>query len=904
MDPGVYLDLRFFRENGFKRGRCRSCGSYFWTLDKEMHLCGDQPCVDFSFIDNPVTKRSYSLSKMREEFLSFFEDRNHTRIKPYPVVARWRKDIYLTIASIADFQPHVTSGQAKPPANPLVVSQPSIRLNDLEEVGVSGKHLTIFEMMGHHAFNSREEYVYWTEETVKYCHEFLSSRLGIDERSISYKESIWEGGGNAGPCLEVLVGGLEVATLVFMNMEENKNGKIEIDGKRYSEMNMRIVDTGYGLERLTWISRGTSTIYDVVYPRVVEYIESEGGSKNKHLIYALADHTKCIAFMLGDGIVPSNVRAGYLARLMIRRALRFMKLLGLRESLYTLVEIHLKDLKKDFPHLYGARRRIEEILEIEEEKYNEILSRGDKLVEKLLEGKTKLDINSLIQLYDTHGIHPDIVKSIANKMGLEIEVPKNFDSLVAKLHSGEKEEKEKIIELPISEKTRTLYYEDEYMRMFKANVIWSGRINGNNIIILDKTAFYPEGGGQPSDHGKLLVDGKEIIVRHVERVNGTILHYTDELIDEGKEVEGIVDWDRRYSLMRHHTATHVINSACRKILGDHVWQAGSQLDTDEARFDFSHYKPLDERDLNEIEKAANDLIKKGRDVVKEFIERSEAERAYGVVLYQGGVPEGRIIRIVRIPDIDVEACGGTHLNNISEIERIKIIRGERIQDGVDRIVFVAGRKKVEELERKEREKLDRIVSKLESRFDLKEIEWDANKVLQRIAKLYSVPKDKIEITIDKFLRDLPKDVRIEARNVLDACDKLFSEWKRLQKEKKRIPKDMIEKLISLSVDLKGYRFVLIEDAEILENHDPLAVAEELAKFSKTITCIRDKKGLVFSASEDVNIDLRNIARMVGSIIGGGGGGKEKLSRCGGEKLENIKIAIEEAKKLIESQLSG
>ena len=905
MDLRKYLNLNFFKENSFERKRCKSCNNYFWTTDSKRNLCGDQPCVDFSFIGNPVTRREYSLREMREEFLSFFESKGHTRIKPYPVVARWRKDIYLTIASIADFQPHVTSGQSKPPANPLVISQPSIRLNDLEEVGVSGKHLTIFEMMGHHAFNSRDEYIYWTEETVNYCHEFLTERLGIDENAITYKESIWQGGGNAGPCLEVLVGGLEVATLVFMNMVEDENGDVEIDGSRYREMEMKVVDTGYGLERLTWVSRGTDTIYDVLYPEVVEYIRKESSTEEKHLIYALADHTKCIAFMLGDGIVPSNVKAGYLARLMIRRCLRFMRTLGIKGDLYTLVEMHIKDLKKDFPQLYKARKRIEEILEIEEEKYNETISRGAKLVDGLLREKKKLDVNSLVQLYDAHGIHPDMVRRIAEEKGINVEIPKNFDSIVAELHSKEEKKEEKTIEIPFTKETRPLYYEDAYLRRFKAKVVWSGKLNGKNAVILDKTAFYPEGGGQPSDVGKLMVDGKEIDVEYVEKIDGTIVHYTKEVVEKGKEVEGIIDWERRYSLMKHHTATHVINSACRKVLGDHVWQAGSQLDVNEARFDFSHYKPLSEKDIREIERAANEVVKEGIDVIKEFLERSEAEKRYGVVLYQGGVPEGRIIRVVRIPGVDVEACGGTHLNNTSEIGKIKVVRGERIQDGVNRLIFVAGRERVEELEKREERRLKLIVEKLQEKFSIKNVEKDAGKTLQRIAKMFSVPLDKIEDTVEKFMRDIPKAERIEARNVIDACEKLFKEWKRSRKEKKRIPSELVEKILSdYSEDYKGYKLVFVPDPNISKDYDSIAIAEELARAERIVACIRDDKGLVFSASRDIEIDLREIARKTGSLLGGGGGGKERLARCGGSRLENIQKAMEEAKNLIKSQLSG
>ena len=325
-------DLQFFHKNGFIRKKCSSCGSYYWTLDKNSMLCGDQPCVKFSFIGRPLGKNSLSLSEVRESFLLFFEQNGHSRLlypetgARCPVVARWRSDIYLTIASIADFQPHVTSGEVPPPANPLVISQPCIRLNDLEEVGVSGRHLTMFEMMGHHAFNKNINEIYFKEETVRLCDEYFVTKIGIPREAINYKEELWFGGGNAGPCLEVIAGGLEIATLVFMNMKEDENGDFDINGNKYSPNPLNIVDTGYGLERIAWCTQGTETIYETVFPEMVNWLKENANNKSDLAsIYSLSDHTKCLAFMLGDGIVPSNVKAGYLARLIIRRALRFLE---------------------------------------------------------------------------------------------------------------------------------------------------------------------------------------------------------------------------------------------------------------------------------------------------------------------------------------------------------------------------------------------------------------------------------------------------------------------------------------------------------------------------------------------------------------------------------------------------
>jgi len=227
------LATRYLQERGYRRYRCRVCGSYFWSL-VERDTCGDSPCQPYEFLNNsPVRNRPENLIDTREKYLRFFEKRGHTIIPRYPVVAaRWREDVYLVGASIYVFQPWVTSGIVPPPANPLVISQPCIRFTDIDIVGRSGRHLTGFEMMAHHAFNYPDKHVYWIEETVQLAHEFFTKELGIPEEEITYKESTWMGGGNAGECFEVLVRGLEVATLVFMHYKVREDGSLE-------EMNRR-----------------------------------------------------------------------------------------------------------------------------------------------------------------------------------------------------------------------------------------------------------------------------------------------------------------------------------------------------------------------------------------------------------------------------------------------------------------------------------------------------------------------------------------------------------------------------------------------------------------------------------------------------------------------------------------
>ncbi len=824
------LQLNFFKEEGFIRKKCEKCGAYFWTKDEKQKLCGDAPCVSYSFIGNPVGKKM-DLHEMREAFLSFFEKHNHTRLKRYPVVARWRDDIYLTIASIADFQPHVTSGEVPPPANPLVISQPSIRLNDLEEVGKSGRHLTLFEMMGHHAFNNKE-YIYWTEETAKYCHEFLN-QIGIE--NVSYKEAEWAGGGNAGACLEVLSHGLEIATLVFMNLELNDNGEYIVKGENYSEMPLKIVDTGYGLERLVWLVNGNTTVYDAIFPYAIEKLKDGAKKKDMKSIYAIADHARCLLFMLGDGIVPSNSGAGYLARLIIRRALRFIKKIEYDEGLYSVIEEHLKYLAKDFPEFKKEAKRIKEIIEIETEKFLNALEKGKAMVKKYA-SKGKITEEKLIELYDSHGIHPEIVKEI-----IDIEIPHDFESKVAERHL-KAERRELKEEKKFDYKTRPVYYEDEYKKEIDAEIIHKE----GNIVILDKTVFYPEGGGQKYDTGYFIQNGKRIKVKKVEKAGNAILHYVENGIEKGS-VRGIIDWQRRYAMMRHHTATHIINYSAREVLGSHIWQAGSYLDENEARLDITHYKRITEEEIRQIERTANEMVRRALPVKKEFMERNEAEKKYGFRLYQGGAPKGKMIRVVNIADMEVEACGGTHVNNTSEIGFIKIVGVERIQDGVERIRFCAGEKALEYVQKQD-------------------------KLLKEATSLLAAPPERL----------------------IEAIKKLMEERKRLRKEIEKLQKKLGKEKAE---EYKGIKIVV-------EDELTMQAIRELTK-EKTIVISSSKKGenilLTIASSDDLPLDCSEIAKEIGNKFGKGGGGRRTIGQAGID-ANKIKEAKKKAKEMIKEEI--
>jgi alanyl-tRNA synthetase len=897
-------DLKFFHKNGFIRKKCSSCGAHYWTLNKDSKLCGDQPCVEFSFIGKPMGKKPFSLQETRENFLSFFEKNEHSRLsypetgERCPVVARWRSDIYLTIASIADFQPHVTSGEVPPPANPLVISQPCIRLNDLEEVGVSGRHLTMFEMMGHHAFNKNIDEIYFKEETVRLCDEYFRNHIGIPRKSIYYKEELWFGGGNAGPCLEVIAGGLEIATLVFMNMKEDENGKFEIGGKKYSQNPLNIVDTGYGLERIAWITQGTKTIYDTVFPEMIKWLKEHAKNKSDLAsIYSLTDHTKCLAFMLGDGIVPSNVKAGYLARLIIRRSLRFLEKIELNASLRKLVEMQVDLLEKEFSSLRKRKKQIGEILDIETKKYSETLSKGESLVKRILMEKKTLGKNELITLYDTHGMPPDIVKNIAKNQGVKLKIPENFESMVAELHTHEiKEEGEQEIRADLPA-TKQLYYKDHYVREFDAKVLWKNKTNNGNEIILNQTAFYPEGGGQPADKGTLSKNGAKISVENVIKEGNAIIHVVDGDFNVDDKAHGEIDWEHRYSLMKHHTGTHVVNGALRKLLGEHIWQAGSQLGLNDARFDFSHYKSISDSDRKEIEDLANKFIKQALPVEKKIMDRNSAEKIFGFRLYQGGVPPGDSIRVLNIPGLDVEACGGTHLNNISEVEKIRIIKTERIQDGVNRVIFAAG-KMADAYQEEENEIYDQIISIISPVYEIKKRK-NVSEQLKEVSKIFSVPIDQLEKTLKRFLKEAKIKDKKTVDNLKEASKNLFDEWKKTQKDKKKVSSDEIEELINQAETIPGIKIRVVTG---ISSSDGTVTAGTITKEDNFVAHIFDGNKLISMASDNVNIDLREIAPEIGKILGGSGGGRAKMTQCGGPNKDKIYEALELAKQLTKKKL--
>ena len=944
------IDLAVFHDNGYVRRQCRITDLWFWTNDESRTTCGDTHEDEYTFIGKPLIagfeQRGKALKDaMREAFLSFFEAYDHHRVHPYPVLARWRDDIHLTIASIADFQPHVTSGQVAPPANPLTISQPCIRLTDVDAVGRSGRHLTTFEMMAHHVFNRPDEgeMYYWMEECVAYCHGMLTETFGISSEEITYVENPWCGGGNAGPAVEVIVGGLELATLVFMNLEESPDGDIELKGDRYKEMPLQIIDTGYGLERFCWAAAGTPTIYEAIYPETVEWLKDlsgfsevasrwpdldlnsllgemsrlngimniEPGVDAEHLselfisrlkqrgvdltkeqffavteplsrIYAIPDHLHALSHMLGDGLVPSNAKAGYLARMLARRILRMRDELGIDVSLSELIQHHL-DVNMEGHAMKQTKDGLLTIMSLEEERYREVLRKGSNLINQSLKSidadAEQLPDELLFQLNDSHGLPPDMVISMAQKSGWnQLRLRTGFSAEMAERHAKTAKaaastvhQSSYVAELPVLPETVPLYYNDVQQRSFDASVLASlplmegvGPDSATHAIVLSETCFYPEGGGQEGDYGSLTTDGASRQVLDTQKQGDLILHLCDGPFEVGDLVHGSIDWRRRKQLMDHHTAVHIVGGAARRILGPHIYQAGANKSTELARLDITHYRRLSRDDLDAIEKLANEVLGQVSRTEKTILARHEADKKHGFDLYQGGAPKGNEIRVLRIADHDVQACGGTHHDEPGQIGSIRVVRSTAVQDGVERLHIVAGESAL--------------------RFAREQDE-----ILRETSKTFAVSTE-----------DLPK-----------TAERFFSEWKEQRKRIEQLEAEIVRLRTSGggddSVSIDGVRVVIMEVEGNLKQLT--SMLQELTRDSNTPTLavLGSREGggklMVACTEESIASERYNAVELLRSIIPhirGGGGGRPTMAQGGGSHAEGLDDALQAAKDFVQS----
>ena len=883
-DPQRYYNVNLFEDQGFERKSCQVCKRFFWTLDSERSKCPDHSEDTYSFIGEPPTSKRFDYTQAWKEVESFFVKNNHASINRYPVVCRWRDDLYFTIASIVDFQRVMGSKVVfEFPANPLVVPQTCLRFKDLENVGVTGRHFSSFCMIGQHSIPN--ENGYWKDECVNLDFNLLTEQFGIAKKEITFVEDVWEGGGSFGSSLEYFVRGLELGNAVFTEFQG--------DLSNYKTLDQRIIDMGAGLERFAWITMGTPTAYDCCFGPITEKLIQDAGidanssvlvpyfteiAKNLELyddlsqvrknaikstgltdeqinriitplegIYLIIDHIRTLIFAISDGALPSNVGGGYNLRIMLRRIVSTMDRLKLKFDLDEIIDIQIDYLKKTYPELEKTREDVKEIISIETGRYESSKQRMEKIVSKLEKEPT---VDDLIRLYESDGVTPEYLK----EMKVISEIPSTFYAKLSDLHQSKKQKEQITLPLEGVPDTELLFYGDD-PREFDAKVVKSF----DNFVVLDKTSFYARGGGQEPDHGKI---GHCEIIDITKHGNVVVHEVKGDLPKEGETVTCVVDGKRRDGITKNHTSTHIINTSARSVLGSWVWQHSAFKEEDHARLDITHHSALTDEDVMKIEHAANSIVQESIPVNIENFDRGTAEQKYGFRIYQGGVVPVKSVRIVSIGDLDIEACGGTHVAKTSDIQEIKITRTKRIQDGVVRIEFVSGnnakefvRKRQEDSESKDAEE------KLKEQEKLKRIEnrQKAKERIPIIAKSLSECKDGIS-TIEDITMELTESGKANfCYSVSSNYDDVFH----------------------------------IGLGEVLCKTDPMLIYCGLFEDGEKIR-------VIVYAGDDISKQKSagDIVKNISQILGGAGGGSPKFAQGGGTDKSKTEDAIKNAKNMI------
>jgi alanyl-tRNA synthetase len=887
-DPDKYYRVSLFDRLGFKRNKCISCEKFFWSL-VDKNTCPDHEA--YSFIGNPPTNKRLDYIGAWKETEKYFQSQGHSITRRYPVVCRWRDDLYYTIASIVDFQRIMNNKVIfELPSNPLVVPQICLRFNDVENVGVSGRHYTSFCMIGQ-TCNADAPGGYWKDKCIDLDFGLLTNVLGIKPEEITFVEDIWIGAGAFGSSLEYFVRGLELGNAVFTEFEGDENN--------YRIMKNKIIDMGAGLERFSWITMGTPTSYDCSFGSVIKYLENsigiqkdesflsnyfkfvsrkfnmieddssdkiiklkksiahEMGVTFEHLekivspneaIYTIADHTRTLLFAISDGSLPSNVGGGYNLRILLRRVLSIIERFKWNIKIEDLIDTHVGYLKNMFPELEENKNEIYTILNLESERYESTRQRMNDIAFTIRKNGKQLNVDDLIRLYESDGITPDFLKEV----NVITEIPSNFYVKLSELHNIN----QKPLYTPTIEgleglsPTKLLYYEDSSIREFDAQIL---KIKGN-YVILDQTSFYPRGGGQEPDKG-LIGDAR---VLEVIKQGDIVLHKVENLssLSERIMTKCKLDDARRESITKHHTATHILNSSARNILGSWIWQNSAFKDVNYGRLDITHHSALNKEEVERIEKTANEIVMKNLDVnIKEY-ERGESEQKFSFRIYQGGVVPSNKVRIVNISNFDIEACGGTHVNRTGDIGLIKILKSERIQDGVVRLEFVAGQAAINHIKNQ-----DRNVS--------------------FISQSLGSSKEKLTDSFKKHL---------------DESEKLRTKIKILLRKTSPILAKSIS-YNSTQITPEGVKLYTIFDGELDEEFH-IVVGEKsitLDPFLIYISLIPKGEGIrvivfVGESARKYGIKAGKIAKIFSVNLGGSGGGDSKFGQGGGKfknKIEEV-----------------
>ncbi|HBI85084.1 MAG TPA: alanine--tRNA ligase [Ruminococcus sp.] len=700
------------------------------------------------------------LNELREQYLSFFESKNHTRMASASLIPKGDNSLLLINSGMAPLKKFFL-GQAVPPNVRVTTCQKCIRTPDIERVGKTARHGTFFEMLGNFSFGE-----YFKREAISWAWEFLTGKLAIPAdrlwitifESDDEAEQIWEkeigipheriirlgkadnfwehGSGPCGPCSEIHFDRgeaygpfesfeqasdcdrvIEIWNLVFSQFDSDGKGN-------YTEMKHKNIDTGMGLERLACVMQGVDNLFEVdtvqnIMKHIckianVTYRENE---KTDVSLRVITDHIRSTVFMVGDGITPANEGRGYVLKRLLRRAARHGRLLGIREPfLYQVAETVIHENEAAYPELKEKQELIIRIIRHEEESFARTIDRGTEMLTEVIakckaEGSTVISGKDVFTLSDTYGFPIDLTEEMAAEQGMTVDAEGFRDCM---------EEQKQRARADRASKVKTSWGGDLTAPKGTAKTVFTGyektadsakilailadgkevdtlTAGTDAVIVLDTTPFYAESGGQVGDTGEISIyaEGTAEVTFGVADTrkdgDGHIMHIgtlEDGTLKVGDAVTAQVDAERRHAIMRNHTSAHLLQAALRKVLGDHVHQAGQLVDADRCRFDFSHFSAVSAEELAKVESIINSEILAAQPVTTQEMPIEEAKKLGAMALF--GEKYGDVVRVVTAGDESIEFCGGTHVTNTAQIGLCKIVSESSVAAGVRRIELLTG----------------------------------------------------------------------------------------------------------------------------------------------------------------------------------------------------------------------
>jgi alanyl-tRNA synthetase len=863
-----------------------------------------------------------SSAELRKAFLDYFAERGHEVVPSSPLVPQNDPTLLFTNAGMVQFK-DVFVGREKRPYSRATSSQRCVRAggkhNDLENVGYTARHHTFFEMLGNFSFGD-----YFKREAIAYAWEFLTEMLGLpserlwvtvyeedDEAAeiwlneigvdpsrfarIGAHDNFWSMGdtGPCGPCTEIfydhgpsVAGGppgspdadgdryVEIWNLVFMQYDRDKDGTLQ-------PLPKPSVDTGMGLERLAAVVQGVHSNYEIdLFQNLMRAVADMAGISDldNSSLRVIADHIRSCSFLIADGVLPSNEGRGYVLRRIIRRAARHGHKLGLTEPFfYRLVEPLAVEMGDAYPELRKRRTQIEEVLRREEERFAETLEHGLRILEEdigALSGDT-LSGETVFKLYDTYGFPVDLTADIARERGLQIDMAgfeREMEAQRARARAASQFESDYGERIEIDRSSHFSGYEHvrdrgQVMALIREGELVAALEEGQpGRVVLDRTPFYAESGGQVGDTGWLEGPAGRFRVTDTQKEGKATAHLG--VVEQGRLAEGEslvahVDAERRREIVLNHSATHLMHAALRSVLGDHVQQKGSLVDENRTRFDFSHFQPVTHEQLQRIEQMVNEQIRANAAAQAKIMPLKQALDAGAMALF--GEKYGEEVRVLSIGDFSVELCGGTHVERAGDIGIFKIVSESGVAAGIRRIEAVTGPKALERFEQDE----------------------------QQLAAIASTLNARREEVIDKVQQLNERTRTLE---------------KELEQVKAKLASQAGGDLASQAVEIDGMKVLAarLDGADNKTLRDTLdQLKNKLGAAAVVLGSVEDGKVRLVAGvtkAEAARLKAGELVNAVAQQVGGRGGGRPDMAQAGGTQPENLDAALASVPEWVRAQL--